>query len=317
MSSIELAPFRDAIQTNFPDFVVGSIEFTGEGMDNLALMVNGEHVFRFPKLEEAAAHIELEATLLPELQKMLDVRIPSPEFVGTDPRTVLTFSGYKRIDGFPLEPEVLLDLDSGVQASLVEQIARFVQQLHSFPVGRAAHLGVSTNDFRADYAGDLRPIRELVLPRLSPAERQYVEQLYDDYLGDPSNFDYQLTLIHADLSPEHIIYDPGTLAIAGIIDFGDVEIGDPDYELHWLYANYGDRFLQTYLDLNPHPSPDRLVTKLRFFFRANTIADILIGFHRDDPEIVESSLLLLKKQANTNGYSLGYLRNDDAASDAE
>ena len=106
-------------------------------------------------------------------------------------------------------------------------------------------------------------------------------------------------MIHSDLSPEHIIYYPGTLAIAGIIDFSDVEIGDPDYELHWLFTNYGDAFLQTYLAVNPHPSHDRLLRKLRFFSRANTIGDVLIGFDRDDPEIVESTLLLLKKQANT------------------
>ena len=227
---------------------------------------------------------------------MLDVRIPTPEFVGTDLRTGLTFSGYKRIEGVPLEPEVLLNHDPGVQASLVEQIARFVRQLRSFPLDRAAQLGVRTNEFRADYAGDLRPIRELLLPRLNHAERQYVEHLYHDYLGEPSNFDYQPTLIHSDLSPEHIIYNPGTLAIAGIIDFGDVEIGDPDYELHWLFANYGDPFLQTYLDVNPHRSPDSLLRKLQFFSRANTIGDVLIGFDRDDPEILESSLLRLKKQ---------------------
>ena len=193
---------------------------------------------------------------------------------------------------------MLLRLDHGLQNSITEQIARFVHQLHSFPLKRAHELGVETNDFRADYAGDLEPIREFVLPRLSPAERRYVEQLYDDYLGDPGNFDYESTLIHADLSPEHVLFDPDTLTITGVIDFGDIEIGDPDYEMHWLYANYGDRFLQTYLNVNPHPYPDRLLRKLRFFNRANTVADVLIGFHRDDLEIVEISLALLKKEAN-------------------
>ena len=104
-------------------------------------------------------------------------------------------------------------------------------------------------------------------------------------------------MIHADLSPEHIICDPDTRAIAGIIDFSDMVIGDPDYEMHWLYAYYGDRFLQRYLAFSPHPSPHRLLRKLRFFHRANTVADILIGFHRGDPEIVEDSIAALKKQA--------------------
>ncbi len=300
MPSNELGPYKEAIGECFPDLVVDSINLAGEGMDNLALVVNDEFVFRFPKLEEAATKIELEATLLPELQKRLDVRIPSPEFVGTDPSTGLTFSGYRWIKGVPLKPEVLLDLDPEVQTSLTEQIARFLRHLHSFPVDQAALLGLKANDFKADYAGDLRPIRELVLPMLGKGEREYVVQLYDDYLGDPGNFNYEPTVIHADLSPEHILYDLVTQAIVGVIDFGDMEIGDPDYELHWLYASYGGGFLQTYLTFNPHPSPDRLLRKLRFFHRANTVVDILIGFHRDDPEIVEDAIAALKLQAEAD-----------------
>ena len=129
------------------------------------------------------------------------------------------------------------------------------------------------------------------------AEREYVERLYQDYLSDPGNFDYEPTVIHADLSPEHIIYDPATRTIAGVIDFSDMVIGDPDYEMHWLYADYGDRFLQTYLAFNPHPSPDRLLRKLQFFNRANTVADVLVSSHRGVPGIVEDSIAALKKQA--------------------
>ena len=286
MSSNELGLYKEVIESSFPDLVVESIDLTGEGMDNLALTVNDQFVFRFPKLEEVAAKMEFEPILLPELQKRLDVRIPSPEFVGTDPSTGFAFSGYRRINGVPLESELLLDLNQEVQTSLTEQIARFVRDLRSFPIDQADQLGLKVKDFKADYTGDLRPIRELVYPRLSKGEREYVEQLYDNYLGDPRNFDYEPNVLHADLSPEHIIYDPSMQAIVGIIDFSDMEIGDPDYEMHWLFPSYGTGFLQTYLSFNPHPSPDRLLRKLRFFLRANTVVDVLIGLHRDDPEIV-------------------------------
>ena len=301
MNTDELGLYRESIESNFPGLAVHSISVAGEGMDNLALVVNDEYVFRFPKLEEAAAKIEIKAAVMPALQSSLDVRIPSPEFIGTDPSTGLTFSGYRRIDGVPLEPEVLLDLDPETQTILTEQIARFVRKLHSFPVEQAARLGLETNDFKADYTGDLDPIRELLFPKLDQAERDYVERLYEGYLSDPSNFDYEPTVIHADLSPEHVIYDPAARTIAGVIDFSDMVIGDPDYEVQWLYANYGVRFLKTYLAFNPHPSPDRLLRKLQFFNRANTVVDVLIGFHRDDPEIIEDSIAALKRKVEAGG----------------
>ena len=34
-------------------------------------------------------------------------------------------------------------------------------------------------------------------------------------------------LLHCDLAPGHVLYDPSTGALTGIIDFGDVAIGEP------------------------------------------------------------------------------------------
>ncbi|MDE2802660.1 MAG: phosphotransferase, partial [Chloroflexota bacterium] len=203
-SSDEFLRYREAIEGCFPGFVVASAALAGEGMDNVALTVNDEYVFRFPKIAKAAAKVAVEAALLPELQERVDVRIPCPEFVGTDPRTGLSFSGYRRIDGVPLEPEVMFGLDPAVRAGLMEQIVRFIRQVHSFPVDRAALLGLRTNDYEAEYAGDLAQVRELVYPMLEQEEREYVERLYAGSLGDVRNLDFVPTVIHADLSPEHI-----------------------------------------------------------------------------------------------------------------
>ena len=277
--------------------VVDSIVFAGEGMDYLALKVNDEYVFRFPKLAEAAAKLEVEAALLPELQGRLDLRIPSPELVGVDPSTGLTFVGYRWIEGVPLEQEIFSTLGSEAQIGLMEQIARFLPDLHAFPIDRAARLGLKTRDFKAEYTGRYESVRELVLPRLSHYERAYVERLYDDYLSDPGNFDYEPVVVHADLSPDHVIFDPVTKTIAGIIDLSDVVIGDPDFDLHWLHESYGDGFLSKYLAYNPHPAPHRLRRKLRFFYRSSTVDDVLLGFQRDDREAVESGLAELRAEA--------------------
>ena len=234
---------------------------------------------------------------MPELQGRLDLRIPSPELVGVDPSTGLTFVGYRWIEGVPLEQEIFSTLGSETQIGLMEQIARFLRDLHAFPIDRAARLGLKTRDFKLEYAGRFESVDELVLPRLSRGERAYVERLYDDYLSDPGNFDYEPAVFHADLSPDHVIFDPPTQAVAGIIDFSDVMIGDPDFDLHWLHESYGDGFLAAYLASNPDPSPSRLLRKLRFFYRSSTVDDILLGFHRNDREAIEGGLAELRAEA--------------------
>ena len=185
---MDTQPLSDAIHSNFPDLPVASIELAGEGMDSIAVLVNREWIFRFPKHDGVSAGIELEARLLPELQRSIDVRIPVPVFVGTDPRTGRRFSGYRRVEGATLNAHVFPGLDARLQ--------------------------------------------------------------------------------------------------------------DPDYELQWLYADFGERFLQTYLAVNPHPCPDRLRRKLRFFDRASTLDDALIGFRRNEPDVVEIALAQLREQAS-------------------
>jgi hypothetical protein len=65
-----------------PEFRGASVAALGEGMDNTALLVAGELVFRFPKHAESAGRLEREIALLPELARRLDLTIPRIEFVG-------------------------------------------------------------------------------------------------------------------------------------------------------------------------------------------------------------------------------------------
>jgi aminoglycoside phosphotransferase (APT) family kinase protein len=51
--------------------------------------------------------------------------------------------------------------------------------------------------------------------------------------------------------------------IVGIIDWGDLAIGDPDFDLLYLRQDYGEAFVRRLLGHYPHPEPARLLHKLR------------------------------------------------------
>jgi aminoglycoside 2''-phosphotransferase len=103
-------------------------------------------------------------------------------------------------------------------------------------------------------------------------------------------------LLHADFSPDHIICNEEKNVIAGIIDFGDIEIGDPDYDLMYLYEDYwGEEFIGELLKYYPHRDTERLMRKLEFFSRCNTIHDVLRGIRRKDDGILQEALEELRK----------------------
>src|SRR4029077_8374132 len=72
-----------------------------------------------------------------------------------------------------------------------------------------------------------------VLPLLDPGERVTAERTLASFLDDDDNFRFAPGLTHGDIGPEHVlITDAGDLA--GVIDWGDLAVGDPVVDLAWV-----------------------------------------------------------------------------------
>lgn len=286
---------KTIIQKNFPKLEIESIETAGEGMDSKAFEVNKDLIFRFPKYEKVGKQLQVEISLLPKLQSRLEVTIPHFEYIGKQ-ENGLPFVGYNKIQGVPLEKELFDSFDEELQEKLIEQVASFLKEVNSFSIDEAKGLGVKVANFRENYTSDLAEIKKDAWRLLDAKAKEYIEGLLTSYLSNERNFDYIPTLLHADLSPEHIIYDPEKKSIAGIIDFGDIEIGDPDYDLMYLHEDYSPEFVEKLLKYYPHGDSNHLVTKLDFFSRCNTVHDILIGVNRKDDGLLQWAVNKLKSE---------------------
>ncbi len=299
--SMDTESARENIMANFEDFEIGNIEPHGEGFDSRVFLVNCIYIFRFPKHSKSAQQLEVEIALLPELQRHLDLSIPSFEYVGRQQRNDFSFVGYRKIVGDALEKDYLYELDESLRDRLIRDVATFIEQLHSFPIELATECGVKITSFEESYTDDLERTRKVIYPMVDRKVQQYCETLFAGYLSRKENFDYKPTLLHADISPEHIIYDEGKREITGIIDFGDIGIGDPVYDLMYLYEDYGKGFIDTLLTYYPVDNYDRLPDKLQFFYECNTIQDVLIGLSLGDDDILRNSLKTLHQQAEKAG----------------
>ena len=103
-----------------------------------------------------------------------------------------------------------------------------------------------------------------VLPLLDPGERATAERTLAAFLDDDDNFRFATGLTHGDIGPEHVlITDAGDLA--GVIDWGDLEVGDPVFDLAWVInamPEVGERVLGAY----GGPPDDRFLARSRFAF---------------------------------------------------
>jgi len=289
----DLEAIRSEIARIAPEFEGEPVARLGEGMDSLAVLVGGAFVFRFPKHAEAAVGLGREIALLPRLAPRLSLDIPRFEHAGTHSLTGRPFVGYGLIRGEPLDRPLYDGLSEATQGGVLDDLIAFLDAIHAFPVEEAVERGIVPYGGRASYVGDLARARADVFPLLEGEVRRDVASHLEAFLQDGANFVNAPTLLHADLWPEHLLFSRDSGRLAGVIDFGDLSIGDPDYDLAFLATRLGPGFFEGLLRHLPRADPARLAEKIRCFALFNAIDDVLIGLDRGDRGLIDSAVAYL------------------------
>lgn len=291
---MENADAARTIASAFPGFTAKDVELLGEGWDSVAFLVNHEWVFRFPKNKKSSKCLEREICLLPKLAPLFKVAIPHFTFIGKPTETFERyFVGYRKLAGEPLKKEVLQSLPPKTQERVLHQLAEFLKILHAFPIEKARQSGVVEEEWSRHWTKLLEKARKVIFPKLSEIEQTRLTHIFEDYLNDERNFDFSPTLLHADLGSEHILFDAKTNRISAIIDWGDLSIGDPDYEFLYPFDTHGAEAIKRALKLMGHSDPGRALQKCAVLSIFNFVENVL---HSPFPQDREWCLAELKKK---------------------
>jgi len=286
---------KNIIENAFTSLKVTAIESIGKGWNSAAYRINGEYVFRFPKHADASEMVQREIGLLPKIESRLNLCVPHIEYIGKPTKEFdKYFVGYKEIRGTELTREGFDKLSDNVKDKLTQALVEFLFILHKTRLEDIETYNLRRQDFKADYAAAIEEAEKSVFPLLSSQEGNCVRRLYDDYLNESENFEYRPVLLHNDLSMGHVIFDEGTQEISGIIDWRDIGIGDPDYDLMYLYDDLGEVFIKRLLKYHNHEDHARLFRKLRFFQFADKLDSIMLAKERNYPEKIQAALKSVK-----------------------
>jgi aminoglycoside phosphotransferase (APT) family kinase protein len=272
-----------------PDLTVTGVRYLAEGWDSTVFEVNDALVVRFPKREDVAQQLEREQRLLPELAPSLPAPIPVfQHVVARCPAAPLGFAGYPKLPGEQLSSLTL----SGHKAErLMEQIGRFLEALHRFPVGRARELGAlpehvsggadSWRRFASETQARVRPL-------LSTAEQGKLSRWFTD--AEKGLFDFTPVLTHSDLGDEHILVNPATGDLTGVIDFGDVAIGDAAVDFTGLLGVFDERMVRRALDAYGRPGDGALLRRSAVYGALSPLHEIRFGLAVADADHVRAGL---------------------------
>jgi aminoglycoside phosphotransferase (APT) family kinase protein len=240
---------RALIEETWPELRPVSLNNIGTGWDNSAYLINSSYVFRFPRRTIAVPLIETEITLLPWLAPQLPLRIPVPVYAGSPSDSYpCPFVGYRIIPGSTLTAARFPASD---RRTLARPLARFLRTLHSIPADEAKTIGAPSDTLdRLDIAKRRAATRarlEAITAAGIQCDITRIEQLLNTLpvIERPAAD----ALVHGDLHSGQVIINEQR-EIAGIIDWGDVHVGDPAVDLGGVQAmlppDCHDDFLQEY-----------------------------------------------------------------------
>jgi aminoglycoside 2''-phosphotransferase len=263
--NVEIA--RSVIRAAFPRVDVTRLDPVGSGWEFDVFVTADGWAFRFPRRAEYQSLFEREQPVLALARSVLppETAVPLVELTGAPSLEFpYTFAGHRYIEGVPGD-----SVDPSLHAELARGIAAALGAIHSVPIATARAAGVAEANppgegayqwFRRNLAGALQ------LTDSDPTVRRAVRWVSE--LDEPLRFQTGPTrFTHNDFWPDHLVVDPATGRLAGILDWTFTAMGDAaiDFVSCALFGGWG--FVERVLAHYPGTVDDGFHERLRYAAR--------------------------------------------------
>jgi aminoglycoside 2''-phosphotransferase len=104
-------------------------------------------------------------------------------------------------------------------------------------------------------------------------------------------------LLHADVAPGHVLFDARDGALTGVIDFGDLALGDPARDFVYVYGDFGPAILDAVLRRYASEAPRALAARVRRWYLLETALWAAAVDAGDAPEMREAAAELTRELA--------------------
>jgi aminoglycoside phosphotransferase (APT) family kinase protein len=219
------------VREQFPDLCRDSFRLLSSGWDNDAYLVDDRVIFRFPRRRVAAALIENEIRILPLLAPYLSLPISVSSYVGKSTGAYpYVWAGYNCVPG---QTACRISWTDSERAANAERLGQFLRDLHSIPISQETRQWAPGDEIaRTDYVSRLPKVQDRLeqLRSIFPDIDISKLQEMSEELARAARWSGESCWVHGDLYSRHIVANDRR-EVVGVIDWGDVHIGDRALDL--------------------------------------------------------------------------------------
>jgi aminoglycoside phosphotransferase (APT) family kinase protein len=278
------------VAAQFPDLAGAPVRLFGAGWDNEIYSAGPEWIFRFPKRAERVPWLSREIQIMAVVGDALGTAIPRFERSGTGSGLFpYPFVGYRRLAGVAADQSPVSNL-----AGLAADIGGLLGVLHridasEIPATPEAWERAPWSELRADLTAQADLIAPLLAPDLLARAGPYLAgEVAEPPQDGPRRF------IHNDICPDHLLVDPATGRLTGLIDFGDAMNGEAVLDFAGLIGIGGYDFISQAAASYTLPLGAGFEAKLRWLARTLTLT-WLADAARDNPHDLGKHLTWIER----------------------
>lgn len=237
---LTLSALREAITASHPELRDARFSLLTEGWDSVAVDVDDQLIFKFPRHQKAARALAVEARLLAVVRPRVVMPLPDLELHEGPP----LFTRHAKLPGEHLVSVQYAQLSPSRRQQLGEAMALFYTQLHGLPMAVVQAAGAKP------LGAWLTPDEMLrqAWPLLPEDLRSYAEDRISQWRALPPD-PYGTVFGYFDGHGWNMAFDHDAGRLHGLYDFGDAGVGDLHREFiysNWISRDLTDRIIDGY-----------------------------------------------------------------------
>lgn len=245
----------DAYESTVRDVLVDPVESIvriDEGWTNVVLEANGKWVFRFVR-DRSNTQLAVEQAFLQLFRGHSPLPIPEIRYSGAD------FIACEEIEGVKFSESVFRSLGRRERTSHAAAPGDFPSSLHAVTF---EHRRLKTASFGCgDFWEELWPA---AAPRLNPYTRQSAERYFHRAQSRIASAAYPNVGTHSDFGTGNVLIDAAGSKLTGVMDFGDISLGDPAADSATFYRRFGKWFAEDMVQVYRLPLGEDFWTRVDY-----------------------------------------------------
>jgi aminoglycoside phosphotransferase (APT) family kinase protein len=240
------------------------VGFLGEGWDHVVWSVGDALVLRVRKdgtVQEKAVAVQHDVDVLHFAARHSPVTAPEVRGVAPLDGALLT----TRVAGVPAA-EAQPDLPA-----LADALAELLTALHSVPPDEARDVVGPDPDAAEDW---LRQVEDEYAEARAHCPADLRAGIEAFLAAPPPAPGARLVFCHNDVRDDHVLVDPGTGRVTGLIDWSDAVLGDPALDLATVLTDFGAPAYERVLDGYGGPVEEGLGERVRHVARRRMVEDL-------------------------------------------